>query len=85
MPVLDHITRRPDVMGGKICLRSAQVTVGSVAELVASGRSIAEIQAEYPYLEEEDVRHAVACAISPSDVLRLPIRKSSSTPKPTDS
>lgn len=49
---LDRITRNPEVMGGKPCIRSMRVTVGAVVGLVASGRSNAEILAAYPYLEE---------------------------------
>lgn len=49
-------------MGGKPCIREMRVTVGMVVGLVATGRTIAEILAAYPYLEEEDVRQAVGYA-----------------------
>ncbi|MGA2327598.1 MAG: DUF433 domain-containing protein [Bryobacteraceae bacterium] len=58
---LDRITRNPEVMGGKPCLRGMRVTVGTIVELVASGRSDVEILAAYPYLEAEDIRQALAC------------------------
>lgn len=57
---LDRITQDPDVMGGKPCLRGMRVTVGTVVGLIASGRTNHEILAAYPYLEEEDIRQAVA-------------------------
>ena len=57
---LDRITRNPDVMGGKPCVRGMRVTVGTVVGLVASGHSNQEILAAYPYLEEEDIRQALA-------------------------
>jgi uncharacterized protein (DUF433 family) len=58
MPDLDRITRSPDVMGGKPCVRGMRVTVGTVVGLVATGHSFSEILAAYPYLEEEDIRQA---------------------------
>jgi uncharacterized protein (DUF433 family) len=59
---LDRITRNPDVMGGKPCVRGMRVTVGMVVGLVATGHSFSEILAAYPYLEEEDIRQALAYA-----------------------
>jgi uncharacterized protein (DUF433 family) len=49
-------------MGGKPCLRGLRVTDGTVVGLVAAGRSTAEILALYPYLEEGDIREALAYA-----------------------
>ena len=59
---LDRITRSPEVMGGKPCLRGMRVTVGTIVGLVASGHSDAEILGAYPYLEREDLRQALAYA-----------------------
>jgi uncharacterized protein (DUF433 family) len=59
MPNLDRITRNPEVMGGKPCLRGMRVTVGTIVGLVASGHSTAEILDAYPYVEEEDIRQAL--------------------------
>jgi uncharacterized protein (DUF433 family) len=63
MPELDRITRNPGVMGGKACVRGMRVTVGTIVGLVASGRSFREILAAYPYLEEEDIRQALAYGV----------------------
>jgi len=62
MPTLDRISRNPEVMGGKPCIRGMRVTVGMIVGLLASGHSNAEILAAYPYLEEEDIRQALAYA-----------------------
>ena len=70
---LDRITRDPEVMGGKPCLRGIRVTVGTVVGLVASGRSNAEILAAYPYLEEEDIRQALAYAAWRVEEIELPL------------
>ena len=64
--MLDRITHNPEIMGGKPCLRGMRVTVGAIVGLVAAGRSSAEILAAYPYLEEEDIRRALAYAAHPA-------------------
>lgn len=62
MRQLTRITLDPEVMGGKPCIRGLRVTVGTIVGLVASGHSTEEILRAYPYLEEEDVREALAYA-----------------------
>ena len=59
---LTRITFDPQVMGGKPCIRGLRVTVGTIVGLVAAGHSTAEILQAYPYLEEDDVRQALAYA-----------------------
>lgn len=49
-------------MGGKPCIRGMRVTVGAILGLLASGLSWQEVLDAYPYLEEEDVREALAYA-----------------------
>jgi uncharacterized protein (DUF433 family) len=70
---LDRITRNPEVMGGKPCVRGMRVTVGAVVGLVASGRSNFEILAAYPYLEEEDIRQALAYAAWRVEEIEVPL------------
>jgi uncharacterized protein (DUF433 family) len=72
-PSLDRITRNPDVMGGKPCLRGMRVTVGTIVGLVATGYSNAQILAAYPYLEEEDIHQALAYAAWRVEEIELPI------------
>lgn len=57
---LSRITRNPAVMGGKPCIRGMRVTVGTIVGLVASDHQLNEILQAYPYLEEEDIRQALA-------------------------
>jgi uncharacterized protein (DUF433 family) len=47
-------------MGGKPCIRGLRVTVGTIVGLIASGHSPDEILKFYPYLEDEDLREALA-------------------------
>ncbi len=70
---LDRITRSPDVMGGKPCLRGMRITAGTIVGLVASGRTNAEILSAYPYLEEEDIRQALAYAAWRVEEIEVPI------------
>jgi len=58
----DRITFDPEVMGGRACLRGMRVTVATIVDLIAEGSSIEDVLADYPYLEREDVRQALAYA-----------------------
>lgn len=62
MKQLTRITLNPKVMGGKPCIRGLRVTVGTVVGLLATGHTFDEILRLYPYLEEEDLREALAYA-----------------------
>lgn len=62
MERLSRITLDPKVMGGKPCIRGMRVTVGTIVGLIAAGYSTADILKAYPYLEEEDIREALAYA-----------------------
>ena len=62
MTQFPRITLDPAVMGGKACIRGLRVTVGMLVGLVAAGHSHDEILKAYPYLEEQDIREALAYA-----------------------
>ena len=69
----DRITFDPDILGGKACIRGMRISVSLVVNLVANGMSVAEILAEYPTLEEEDVAQALRYAAWASDDLVIPV------------
>jgi uncharacterized protein (DUF433 family) len=73
MEDLGRITLNPELMGGKPCIRGLRVTVGTVVGLVASGHTFAEIVVLYPYLEEADIRAALAYAAWRAEELDLPL------------
>lgn len=73
---LMRITTDPAVMGGKPCIRGLRVTVGTVVGLVASGHSASDIIKLYPYLEEEDVREALAYAAWRAEEIEVPLSRS---------
>jgi uncharacterized protein (DUF433 family) len=58
----DRITFDSAVMGGRACIRGMRVTVSLIVNLVANGMSAEEILADYPYLEPDDIRQALAYA-----------------------
>ena len=62
MEPLTRITIDPEVMGGKPCIRGMRVTVGTIVGLIATGKTVEDILAEYPYLEREDVLEAFSYA-----------------------
>ena len=59
---LDRITLEPEKRGGKPCIRGLRITVYDVLEYLASGMTEAEILADFPDLEREDFRAALAFA-----------------------
>lgn len=61
---LRRITINPEVMGGKPCIRGMRVTVGMIVEAIGAGRTIDELLADFPYLEEQDIREALSYAAS---------------------
>lgn len=73
MQTLDRITRNPEIMAGKPCIRGIRVTVGTLVALVASGHSTAEILQAYPYLEEDDVRQSLAYAAWRVEEIEIPL------------
>ena len=64
MKELRRITIDPAVMGGKPCIRGLRVTVGMIVESIAAGRTVEDLLRDFPYLEEQDIREALAFAAS---------------------
>ena len=60
--LLERITIEPGKAGGRPCIRGSRMRVQDVVEMLAAGMTTAEIVAEYPYLETDDVRAALAYA-----------------------
>jgi uncharacterized protein (DUF433 family) len=73
MKPFTRITFDPAVMGGKPCIRGLRVTVGTVVGLMAQGHTTEEILRAYPYLEEEDLRDALAYAAWRAEEAELPL------------
>ena len=58
----ERITVDPEVMNGKPCIRGLRFPVSRLLGLLAAGQDIKSILADYPYLEAEDIRAALAYA-----------------------
>ncbi|MFN3885150.1 MAG: DUF433 domain-containing protein [Rhodocyclaceae bacterium] len=69
----DRITIDPAVMNGQPTIRGMRLTVRRVVEAVALHPDRAELLREYPELEEEDIRQALAFAAGNLDDETLPL------------
>ena len=57
-----RITIEPGKRGGRPCLRSLRITAYDILEWLAGGMSEDEILRDFPDLEREDIRAALAFA-----------------------
>ncbi|NBC18200.1 MAG: DUF433 domain-containing protein [Bacteroidetes bacterium] len=55
MSYRDRITMDPGKRGGKPCIRGMRITVYDVLSYLASGMSVEDILADFPYLTREDI------------------------------
>ncbi len=58
----DRITVEPGKRGGRPCVRGLRISVYDVLDMLASGMSQADIVADFPELEPEDIRACLAFA-----------------------
>ncbi|MEZ4424835.1 MAG: DUF433 domain-containing protein [Gemmatimonadota bacterium] len=58
----DRITVDPDHCGGRPCVRGMRIRVTDVLDMLAAGASTAEILADYPDLEPEDIEASLKYA-----------------------
>ena len=61
-PVFDRITWNPRQMSGQPCIRGMRLTVRRVVEAVSLYPNLADLLRNYPELNSEDVRQALAFA-----------------------
>lgn len=59
----DRITFDPRIMAGQACIRGMRVPVSLILNLVANGKTVAEIIEDYPYLEPEDIQQSLIYAL----------------------
>jgi uncharacterized protein (DUF433 family) len=62
MTSFDRITNNPAILNGQPCIRGMRLTVRRVLEALASYPDRDELRAEYPELEDEDIRQALEFA-----------------------
>lgn len=54
--LLNRITARPDVLGGKPIIRDMRIAVEHVLAMLAAGDTTETILKEYPFLEADDIQ-----------------------------
>jgi uncharacterized protein (DUF433 family) len=67
MKCLDRITFNPKQCGGRPCIRGMRIRVKDVLDLVAARVPEAEILADYPDLEPEDIQACIEYAAAQLD------------------
>jgi len=73
MEKFDRITIDVARMNGEPCIRDLRLTVRRVLEALAIYPDRAELKQEYPELEDEDIRQALAFAAALVDDKVLPL------------
>lgn len=71
-----RITADAERMGGVPCVRDLRFPVASVVAMVADSMSVAEILAEHPELEAEDVAECLRYAALAVQERELPLLRS---------
>ena len=69
--MLQRITISPDVCHGKPCIRGLRYPVEFLLELLSGDMTVADILADYPDLEPEDIKAAHAYAARLSRIKRV--------------
>ena len=59
---IDRITLEPGKRGGRPCIRGLRITVYDILAMLSQGMSEEDIVADFPELEIEDIRAALAFA-----------------------
>lgn len=65
--LLSRITSEPTKFGGRPCIRGLRIRVVDILDLLAAGLSHAEVLAELPDLEADDIAAALKFAASRVD------------------
>ena len=73
MTKFDRITSEPAILGGQPIIRGMRLTVKRVVEAVALHPDWDELRAEYPELDQEDIRQALEFAAQSLDAQVIPL------------
>ena len=67
MKLLERITVQPGKCGGRPCIRGLRIRVTDILGMLSEGVSHEEILRDFPYLEPEDIKAALAYAARQAD------------------
>jgi uncharacterized protein (DUF433 family) len=62
MKLLKRITIEADMCGGRPCIRGTRIRVTDIVENLAGGATQEDILRDYPYLEPDEIKAALAYA-----------------------
>ena len=74
MTPFDRITVNPAQMNGQPCVRGLRLTVRRVVEAAAMYPDRKQLRMEFPELDDEDIRQALAFAAANLDDKIIPLR-----------
>jgi uncharacterized protein (DUF433 family) len=74
MMPFDRISQDPAKMNGQPCVRDLRLTVRRVLEALGRYPDRGQLFAEYPELDEEDIRQVLAFAAANLDDKLVPLR-----------
>jgi uncharacterized protein (DUF433 family) len=72
-PGFDRITSDPGLLDGRPCIRGMRLSVQRVLDLLAQRTSWDDLRLDYPDLQPEDIRQALAFAAAQLDQRILPV------------
>jgi uncharacterized protein (DUF433 family) len=72
---LDRITIEPGKMGGQPCIRGHRFTVEHLLRLLGAGWTLEQVQHDFPFIEAEDARQAIAYAALSLREYHLPVQR----------
>lgn len=75
----ERINIDPNICHGKPCIKGTRIWVSLILDFLASGDSIDDILAAYPYLTREDILACIAYGAEASRERFIPIPVNSST------
>lgn len=67
MPTFDRITSDPAILNGQPCIRGMRITVRRLLEALATYPDRKELRAEFPEIEDADIRQALEYAAANLD------------------
>jgi len=73
----DRITSDPEIVNGQPCIRGTRLTVRRVLDALAVYPDRAELRRQYPQLEDEDIRQALAYASAAIEDRFIPLSANS--------
>ena len=67
MKLLERITIEADKCGGRPCIRGMRIRVTDILESLAGGATQEDVLRDFPYLEPDDIKAALAYAARQTD------------------